>query len=54
MSWYKTLSIEQRINLRIVCVDLCGVEFSALTKLLGLRMTIEAIHQKLKLEGFEV
>lgn len=54
MEWYKTLSIEQRINLKELCPIICGVEFSPLVSLLGFKLTINTLHEKLKLEGFKV
>jgi len=54
MDWYKTLTIEQRINLKELCPIICGAEFSGLVRVLGLRLTINTLHEKLKLEGFEV
>lgn len=54
MNWYKTLSIHQRINLKILTVNLCGMPFDFLIKILGFKTTIEALHQKLQLEGFNV
>ena len=54
MNWYKTLSIEQKINLKELCPLICGAEFSSLVIILGFKLTINTLHQKLKLEGFDV
>lgn len=54
MNWYKTLTIEQRINLKELCPLICGYDFSSLIRILGFKLTINTIHEKLKLEGFMV
>lgn len=54
MNWCKTLTVEQRINLKDLCPIICGAEFSGLVRILGFRLTINTLQEKLKLEGFEV
>lgn len=54
MNWYKTLTIEQRINLKDLCPIICGAEFSGLVRILGFKLTINTLYEKLKLEGFDV
>ncbi len=54
MEWYKTLTIEQRINLKELCESICGITFVMLVRLFGLRDAIEIIYNKLKLEGFNI
>lgn len=54
MNWYKTLTIEQRINLKDLCPLICGIGFADLIRVLGFKLTINTLHEKLKLEGFEV
>ena len=54
MNWYKKLTIEQRINLKELCPIICGAEFSGLVRILGFRLTINTLYEKLKLEGFDV
>ena len=54
MNWYKTLTIEQRINLKDLSETICGVRYDFLIRLFGMRQTIELLHQKLELEGFDV
>lgn len=54
MNWYKTLTIEQRINLKDLSESICGVKYADLIRLFGMKHTIELLHQKLKLEGFYV
>jgi len=54
MNWYKTLTVEQRINLKELCPIICGANFSGLVKLLGFKLTINTLHQKLQLDGFNI
>lgn len=54
MNWYKTLTVEQKINLKDLCSIICGANFSGLVRVLGFRLTINTLHEKLKLEGFDV
>jgi len=54
MKWYKTLTVEQKINLKDTCSLICGADFSGLVRVLGFRLTINTLHEKLKLEGFDV
>lgn len=54
MKWYKTLTIDQRINLKDLSETICGVKYDFLIQLFGMRETIELLHQKLKMEGFIV
>ena len=54
LKWYKSLDLHQRIGLKEVFIDLCGVEWSKLAFIIPLRMRIEVLHNKLKLEGFDV
>ena len=54
MNWYKTLDIQQRINLKELCPLIVGVLFTDLLKLFSFDEVIDILHNKLKLEGFEV
>jgi hypothetical protein len=54
MEWYKTLSLNQRINLKDCTTMICGIEWRLLISLFGFQQTIELLHEKLKLEGFNV
>jgi len=51
MNWYKNLPINVKINLKMLCVDLLGCEYNKLIKVLGMRLTIHTIYQKLKIEN---
>lgn len=52
MDWYKTLTIQQKINLKNLCELICGIKYNLLIKIFGMKQTIELIHQKMILEGF--
>ena len=54
MEWYKSLTIEQRINLKSLSEEICGLKYDILISIFGMRETIEILHNKLKLEGFDV
>lgn len=52
MNWYKKLNILQRINLKELSIDICGVHYHDLISLFGMRDTIDLLKQKLEMEGF--
>lgn len=54
LTWYKALSIHQKINLREVCNLITGVSWDNLSHFLTMRDKIAVLYSKLKLEGFEV
>ena len=54
MNWYKTLNIEQRINLKDLSESICGIRYTTLVMLFGMRQTIELLYFKLQEEGFNV
>lgn len=54
LAWYKKLSLHTRINAKECFKLLCGAEFSAINNILGPRLTIDVLYNKLKMEGFEV
>ncbi len=54
MEWYKKLSIQQKINLKELSKQICGVEYKLLISLFGMRTTLELLYNKLKIEGFNV
>ena len=54
MHWYQKLTIQQRINIKDLSELICGVKYGLLVKMFGMRETIELLHQKLKLEGFDI
>ena len=54
LAWYKSLDLHTRINAKDCFKMLCGAEFSAINNILGPRLTIDVLYNKLKMEGFEV
>jgi hypothetical protein len=54
MHWYQKLTIQQRINLKDLSELICGVKYDLLVKIFGMKETIELLHQKIKLEGFDI
>lgn len=54
MKWYKTLSINQRINLKGCSPLITGATFEQLGVLFSFNERIEIIHNKLIMEGFHV
>jgi len=50
IEWYKSLSIGQRIDLKVFSPAICGVDFQFLTKCFGFKFSIHLLHQKLILE----
>jgi hypothetical protein len=54
IDWYKSLSIEQKINLKDCTHLIIGVEFKQIIKLFTLKEVIKILYDKLKLEGFQV
>ena len=54
MEWYKTLDINQKINLKDCCKMICGMTYSQLRLLFSMSEIIDLLHNKLKLEGFDV
>ena len=54
MEWYKTLDINQRINLKDCSEMLCGMPYNQLRVLFSMSEIIEILHNKLKIEGFDV
>jgi hypothetical protein len=54
MEWYKTLDVNQKINLKACCEMLCGISWYDLGLLFSFAEKIAIVHSKLKLEGFDV
>lgn len=54
MEWYKSLTIEQKINLKDCCALITGMTWEELSILFSFREKIRLIHKKLQLEEFEV
>jgi len=54
MEYYKTLTVNQRIQFKDCFILLCGVDFQKVGRILSLRQRIDIMYEKLKLEGFDV
>ena len=54
MDWYKSLSINQKINLKKYFKIICGATWSELSFIFSMKEKIELIRDKLELEGFDV
>lgn len=54
MKWYKQLGVHQRIALKELSSNICGVSWDTLSLLFTLRERIELLYGKLKVEGFDV
>lgn len=54
IEWYKTLSVNQKINLKECFILLCGMEWHEISFLFSIGEKITMAHQKMKLEGFDV
>ena len=54
MEWYKSLNIEQKINLKDCCNLIVGITWKEMSLFFSFRERVEVLYSKLKLEGFEV
>ena len=54
ISWYKSLSLNQKMALKEVSVLICGMKWEDFNLLFGPRERLEILHRKLMLEGFDV
>ena len=54
MKWYKTLSINQKINLKEFCPIILGIKFEDLGFMFSFKERINIIYNKLQNEGFEI
>ena len=54
LKWYKSLSANQKIELKECADAICGIKWQEFTLLFTPRQRIEILHQKLKIEGFLV
>ncbi len=51
-SWYKSLSISQKLGLKEVSILICGMKWEDFTILFSPRQRIDILHEKLKIEGY--
>ena len=54
MEWYKSLSLNKRINAKAVYEMACGIPFSALPSMFSFRQKIEILEFKLEQLGFDL
>lgn len=54
MNWYKSLDLDQRINLKGLAKSIGGIQFEDLTLLFRLDECIYMLYNKLKQEGFNI
>jgi hypothetical protein len=51
LKWYTQLTIHQKINLRQICILICGIEWIDLQMFFPFFEGIEILYHKLKKEG---
>mgnify|MGYP001187781426 CR=1 FL=1 len=54
MAWYRSLTIEQKINLKDCAKLIVGMTWEDMGKLFSFSDRINILHNKLQLEGFDV
>lgn len=54
VSWYKSLSLQQKMALKEVSVLICGMKWEDFNILFTPRERLEILHNKLMMEGFDV
>jgi len=54
ISWYKSLSLNQKMALKEVSVLICGMKWEDFNILFSPRERLEILRNKLMLEGFDV
>jgi len=54
VSWYKSLSLNQKMALKEVSALICGMKWEDFNLLFSPRERLEILHNKLMLEGFDV
>ena len=54
VSWYKSLSLNQKMALKEVSALICGLKWEDFNILFSPRERLEILHNKLMLEGFDV
>ena len=54
VSWYKSLSLQQKMGLKEVTQLICGMKWEDFNILFTPRERIQILHNKLMLEGFDV
>ncbi len=54
VSWYKSLSLNQKMALKEISVLICGMKWEDFNILFSPRERLEILHNKLMMEGFDV
>ena len=54
ISWYKSLSINQKIALKEISELICGMKWEDFNSLFSPRERLAILHNKLRLEGLDV
>jgi len=54
VSWYKSLSLKQKLALKEVSALICGMKWEDFNTLFTPRERLRILHDKLILEGFDV
>lgn len=54
VSWYKSLSLQQKMGLKEVSALICGMKWEDFNILFTPRERLEILHNKLIMEGFNV
>jgi len=54
VSWYKSLSLNQKMALKEVSALICGMKWEDFNILFSPRERLEILHNKLMMEGFDV
>ena len=54
VSWYKSLSLNQKMALKEVSELICGIKWEDFNILFSPRERFEILHNKLMMEGFDV
>lgn len=54
VSWYRSLSMEQKFALKEISELICGMKWEHFTLLFSPRERLQILHNKLQMEGFAV
>jgi hypothetical protein len=54
MSWYNSLTINQKINVKEHFLLLCGISWDLMADMFSFKERIKLFYDKLKIEGFDV
>lgn len=54
LQWYKSMTVDQRINLKESCIDIVGYSWEWLGLLFTMKEILILLRDKLIMEGFEL